>query len=215
MPIALSAHPARPMARSLGCHPNTFLFLVPRPLSFALRLAIVWLLAGLLPLQTLAVVAIAVAGPSHVHRSLKASPLVLDDFRRASMQSARIDAHAAGAWGHVHANAAAERHPHRPGDETVMADVSEARQAADVGDSGSGASLGAFLGMVSASPAWTGGRVARGPQRQRAGARRPKTPTCPNARRPGPPDDRGRQRRASARHAVPLEPSPVGDPSAF
>ena len=148
------------MARSVGCHPNTFFFLVPRPLSFAFRRAIVWLLIGLLPLQTLAAVAIAMAGPSHVHGAAAATQRVFDDFRRAPVQSARSGAHAAGAWGHVHASAAAERHPHPPDDVTVIADGSEARQAADVGDSGSGPSLGVFLGMVSASPDWTGGRAA-------------------------------------------------------
>ena len=51
----------------------------------------------------------------------------------------------------------------RPATTTVMADRSEARQAADVGDSGSGPSLGVFLGLVSASPAWTGGRAGERP----------------------------------------------------
>ena len=136
---------------------------MPRPLSFAVRRVIVWLLVGLLPLQALAAVAIVVAGPSHVHRAPAATQLVLDDFRRTAVQPVRVEGHAAGASGHFHGRAAAERHPHPSGDMTVLADRSEARQAADIGDSGSGPSLGVFLGIVSASPAWIGGRAAERP----------------------------------------------------
>lgn len=99
---------------------------MPRPLKKAatrttLRHLLVWLLAGLVPLQGMAAGVISVIGPMHIHKStIDASP-VLSDFRRTGTPPLAPHAtHVATAFGHFHGAATPLRHHHPGGDASVV-----------------------------------------------------------------------------------------------
>ena len=144
------AHPSRGALRSCGKTRDA------RPVRPASRhsiprLLLVWLLAGLLPLQALVALALAVNGPAHRHLPAASTRLVLDDFRRAPMRRLSPETHGLA---HVHDGGLAERHHHAQADPTVVVDAIDALQTDPTDDLSGGLSLGAFVGLVSVGPRW-------------------------------------------------------------
>ena len=122
--------------------------------SSLLRRVLVWLLAGLLPLQALAAGVIAASGMAHTHLPAASTRLVLDDFRRAPVRRVAVEAHPTARLGHVHDSGAPERHHHAPGDPTLVADSAERMQADEADDMSLSPSLGVFVGLVSVPLRW-------------------------------------------------------------
>ncbi len=108
----------------------------------------------LMAIQALAAAAVATLGPMHTHRNVP-TMLVLEDVRRGPSHGEDAQAEAIRRHGHAHGGASASRHHHAPGDGTVtLADGEAALHAGDVDDAGSGAALGALIGLVPSVVAW-------------------------------------------------------------
>ena len=128
-----------------------------------LRCLVLCLLALVLPLQGMTAAAFTMLGPAHVHEPAPAA-FRLVDFRRI-VPGAAPATHAATPLGHFHLSATAQRHPHAPGDPSVVIDDAESalqRLDADEGRSLS-ASLATVLAWVPATPVWCAAQTA--PQR--------------------------------------------------
>ena len=118
------------------------------------RLALMWLLAVVVPLQGMAVGIFTALGPSHIHKAAK-SVLVLEDVRRWKPSPVR-ESKVRTLWGHSHESASTQRHYHR------FDEVSVVNQGIDVSANGSsvddGLSTGSFLAsfwvLKSEAAAW-------------------------------------------------------------
>ncbi len=110
-------------------------------------------LALLMTLQAFAAAAFATLGPNHTHRSAP-TMLVLEDVRRGSTHGESAAVEAARRHGHSH-DGTSLRHHHAPGDTTVsLADGEAALHAGDADDAGTGAALGALIGLVPGGVGW-------------------------------------------------------------
>jgi hypothetical protein len=129
-----------------------------------LRLLVLWLLAGVLPLQGMTAAAFTMLGPAHTHEAAtQAQPLRLVDFRRHvagiaphshALEHAAM--HETATSGHAHASAAPQRHWHAHDDAQVLdPDDASALQRLDNDDGhGLSASLATVLAWVPSHPAW-------------------------------------------------------------
>ena len=114
----------------------------------------VWLLVCLVPLQTLAAMAIATRGPAHSHLPAASTQLVLDDFRRAPVHRLSDATHGPYEGTHAHDAGVAERHHHAPADPTVVIDGVERLQAEEADEMSPGPWLGMFVGLIAVPPCW-------------------------------------------------------------
>lgn len=122
------------------------------------RTALLWLLAGVVPLQCSAAIVRVAAGQLHGHATSTApvaQAVELRDFRRATITPA--------AHGHAHR----ERHHHAPADATVIADddadAVDRRDAGDEGATSAGGAFASLLPLVSALAAWQAAAAADAP----------------------------------------------------
>lgn len=128
-----------------------------------LRCLVLCLLALVIPLQGMTAAAFAMLGPAHVHEPAPAQ-IRLVDFRRVILSAAQAT-HATTPLGHFHASPAPQRHPHVPGDPTLVLDDSESALQSLDADEGRGlsASLATLLAWVPASLVWCAAQTS--PQR--------------------------------------------------
>lgn|GEM_PF-1651589 len=113
------------------------------------RLAVMWLLAIVLPLQGSAAVIFGAMGPAHSHRIAAAPAPVLEDFRRWK-PAVQPQQHVLTALGHFHAGNSLQRHRHDRSDSSVVP------AAADVGDTDEAAAASAIavLAPIPSLVAW-------------------------------------------------------------
>lgn len=117
------------------------------------RLALMWLIAMVLSLQSMAVGVFTALGPSHVHKA--AQPvLVLEDVRRWNPSPARESLPAL--FGHSHASASPQRHHHAFDDSSVVKQgVDSTANGSSVDDGlSAGSLLVPFWTMSSGTVAW-------------------------------------------------------------
>lgn len=134
---------------------------MPRPLKKpaprnALRHILVWLLAGLLPLQGMAAGVITVIGPAHIHKSMIDASLVLSDFRRAGTPPIAPHAtHVTTAFGHFHGADTPLRHHHPRSDASVV-HIGDAglQQGAEADESSISPTLAAFVALLPSAARW-------------------------------------------------------------
>lgn len=135
-------------------------------LSAGRRRLLVWLLIVALPLQSVALGALAAQGPLHVHKKQSAAALI--DFRRQAEGAVALPLHVHGWLGIAHASAL--RHHHAAGDASVVASADDP----GAGDGHAAPLMGDFLPLLPALPAWAPPRIAQ---------RRPAEPACAFATR--------------------------------
>lgn len=119
-----------------------------------------WLLAGLLPLQALAALAIAARGPAHTHLPAASTRLVLDDFRRTPVRGFSFETHETASSGHAHNHEAAARHHHVQTDPTVVVDAVDRLQADDADDASPSPGPGLLVGPIPSPLGWLADPIA-------------------------------------------------------
>ena len=137
------------------------------PTPFAIRprvrIAVLWLLAIVLPLQGSALAMFAAMGPAHMHvQAQPATPLVLEDFRR--WRPAPVaQAHVFTSLGHFHASAAPQRHHHAFDDTSVVrTDDTGASNGADIDEAlTASGSLAGVLALIPALAPWHAAKLSR------------------------------------------------------
>lgn len=118
------------------------------------RLALMWLLAVVLPLQGMAVGVFTALGPSHIHKAAQ-SVLILEDVRRWKPSPVR-ESKLPALFGHSHESASAQRHYHAFDDGSVVnlgADSTANGSSVDDGLS-TGTLLASFWVLNSEAVAW-------------------------------------------------------------
>ena len=117
------------------------------------RLALMWLIAAVLSLQSMAVGGFTALGPSHIHKA-PLSVLVLEDVRRWKPSPVRESLPAL--FGYSHASASAQRHYHAFDDSTVVKQSVDATANVSSVDDGmsAGSLLAPFWAMSSGTAAW-------------------------------------------------------------
>ncbi len=124
---------------------------IVKPLCRTGRIALLWLLAWLVPLQCSASVMRLAAGPAHGHASAApAAPASeLRDFRRQPLPGL----HAHADTGSAHRHAPGTRHHHAADDATVIAGDSGLDRL-DAQDEGTGAAVAPLIPLVLSGLVW-------------------------------------------------------------
>lgn len=119
-----------------------------------MRLALMWLLASVLPLQGMAVGIFTALGPSHIHKAAQ-SVLVLEDVRRWKPSPVR-EWKLPAALSHSHGSASAQRHYHAFDDVSVVnLGVDSTANGSGVDDGlSAGTSLATIWAFSSEAVAW-------------------------------------------------------------